>query len=81
LVSVVEKLIKPRSKTSFYYSGTCSKLYDQDMIEFYLKYKQNQSCKLQHNIKGKNPKNTPQGIKKNRSWRSIKTGRKTDLHG
>ena len=34
------------------------------MIEFYLKQKQNQSCKLQHNGKGKHPQNTPQSIKK-----------------
>jgi len=74
-VSVVKKPIKPKSKTSFYCSETCSSLHD------YLKYKQNQSYKLQHNIKGRNLKNTSQSIKKNRSWRSIRTGRKTDLHG
>jgi len=35
---------------------------DQDMIEFYLTYKQNQNCKLQHNKKNKIPQNTPQSV-------------------
>ena len=57
LVFVVQKLIKPRSKSRFCCSRTCSSLHDQDMIEFYLKYKQNQSHKLQHNEKNKKPTN------------------------
>ena len=40
---------------------------DRDMIEFYLTYKQNQNCKLQHNKKSKIPQNTPQSVNENKS--------------